>query len=260
MLGVDLYMELKIAICDDDMSFVDKLDQKVNEIVKSNNCTCNIAKLYDEKELIKYSKENTVDIILTDIDMSDTASNNPTEFLKMGGFNAAQQLQKMYPETEIMFVSAHEELAYQSFRYRPFSFVSKCDMGRLDEDLGELIKKIKIRRNNNLFAPLTVDGKTYSINVNEIIYFKNEKHYIYAYTVNGREKAYRCSIKDAYNQLKDAYFICVHRSYLLNCRYIRYFDAQNVIMCNDEKINVTRDENRLKEAQKIFVRHKRSLR
>ena len=253
-------MTLHIAICDDDMNFVDTLYYKMSAIAEKTDCKCSIAKLYSGKELVDYCQTNSVDIILTDIDMPETNDIKPINITNTNGFLAAKQLQAKYPNIEIVFVSAHEELAYQSFRYRPFSFISKRDLQMLDEDISELLNKIKMKKSSNILFPLSVGEKTYLINVDEILYFKTDKHYIWSYTINGKDKSYRCSIKEAYAQLSEADFIYIHRSYLVNCRYIKYFDTQNIIMLSEEEISVTRNETKLKEAQSIFSRYKRRLR
>lgn len=253
-------MTLYIAICDDDVDFVDTLYNRTSDIAEKTGCKCSITKLYSGKELIEHCQTNSMDIILTDIDMPDTNDFKTIDVTNTNGFIAAKQLQVKYPNIEIVFVSAHEELAYQSFRYRPFSFISKRDLQMLDEDIGELLNKIKMRKSSNVLFPLNIGEKTYSINVDEIIYFKTDRHYIWSYTINGTDKSYRCSIKEAYEQLATADFIYIHRSYLVNCRYVKYFDTQNIIMLNDEKISVTRDEAKLKKAQGIFGRYKRRLR
>ena len=134
---------------------------------------------------------------------------------------------------ETLFVSAHEELAYQSFRYRPFSFVSKRDLKMLAEDLGELLQKIKKRKTRNSLVHLTVGENFYVINTDEVMHFKSDRHYIRAYMADETEKSYRCSINDAYNQLKSASYIFIHRSYLINCKFVRYFNTQLVILSND---------------------------
>lgn len=255
-------MELifNIIICDDDMDFLDIIYKKVSDIMSESGFICNIIELYNAKELLDYCRNNTVDIILTDIDMPDKNDLKVADITNTEGFMAAQKIQILYPNIKIVFVSSHEELAYQAFSYRPFSFVSKRDLQRLDEDLSELINKIKLQKNNNILFPLNVAEKTHMINVRDTIYFKIEKHYIRAYNINGKGLSYRCGIKDAYKQLVKADFIYLHRSYLINCRYIKHFDTQNVIMINNEKISVTRDEKRLREAQEIFARYRRRLR
>lgn len=255
-------MELlfKIVVCDDDADFLDSLCNKIAKIADHNNCKCEITKLYSGSELIGYCKNHSSDIIITDIDMPDISNAASYQTHNMEGFKAAKELQEENPETEIMFVSAHEELAYQSFRYRPFSFVSKRDLQILEDDLGELLRKLKKRKSKNSLVHLSIGEHSYSINTDDVMYFKSDKHYIKAYMAGGSEKTYRLSINDAYNQLKDASFIFIHRSYLVNCRFIKYFNTQLVILENDLEINVTRNEDRLNEAKRIFGRYKWGLR
>lgn len=256
-------MTLKIAVCDDDADFVDRLSKQVMIITAKKGCSCELAKLYSGTELINHCQYNAVDIILTDIDMPETDFLNLPALPNTAGFKAAKELLARYPNTELVFVSAHEELAYQSFRYRPFSFISKNDLifnnniKMLEDDLSELIDKIINQKMVKILFPLELGGKKYNINTAEILYFKTDKHYLFPYTAKGQGQPYRCNIREAYKQLSEAYFIYVHRSYLVNCRHIEYFDTQNVILSNKETINVTRDEQRLKESQKIFSRYKR---
>ncbi|MBP3360187.1 MAG: LytTR family transcriptional regulator DNA-binding domain-containing protein [Clostridia bacterium] len=255
-------MELlfKIVICDGDAAVSENIYKQVLEAAAQNDCKCLITQLYSGKELTDFCKDNSVDIIFMDIDMPDSLKSGNVKEANMESFNAVKQLQAKYPETEFVFVSAYEELAYQSFRYRPFSFVIKRDLHMLSEDLGVLFRKINERKTGNSLFHLTVGDKTYTINTYEIAYFKSDKHYTRSYTEGGKEKSYRLAITDVYKQLKELNFIYVHRSYLVNCKYIKYFDTQNVILLNDLIISVTRDEDKLREAQGIFGRYKRSLR
>lgn len=250
----------RIAVCDDDAIFLDKIYDKVFDIAIQNDCKCEITKLYSGKELTEYCTKSPVDIIITDIDMPDFNVPQKLQMPNMEGFKAAKALQEKYPETEILFVSVHEELAYQSFRYRPFSFISKKDLSLLSDDLGELLQKLKERKENNSLCTLTIDKKVYNINTDEIMYFKKEKHYLRAYSSGGKENTYRININDAYAQLKDADFISVHRSYLLNCKFIKYLDAQIVRMTDGTEISVTRNREKFDEAKKIFGKFKRGMR
>lgn len=250
----------RIAVCDDDAIFLDKIYDKVLDIAIQNDCKCEIIKLYSGAELTDYCTKIPQDIIITDIDMPDFNVPQKLQMPNMEGFKAAKALQEKYPETEILFVSAHEELAYQSFRYRPFSFISKKDLSLLNDDLGELLQKLKKRKENNSLCTLTIDKKVYNINTDEIMYFKTEKHYLRAYLSGGKENTYRINIDDTYAQLKDADFIFVHRSYLLNCKFIKYLDAQIVRMTDCTEISVTRNREKFDEAKKIFGKFKRGMR
>ena len=92
------------------------------------------------------------------------------------------------------------------------------------------------------------------------MYFKSSGHYIRSFDACGNEKSYRLNINEAYAQLKEADFIFAHRSYLVNCKFIRYFDARLIVMPDGLEINVTRDSKKSREAQYIFGKYKRSLR
>ena len=221
---------LEIVICDDDAEFLNKAHESVLKTAKENDIFCSITLLCSDAELIEYFQDRSADIIIT------------------------------HTETEIIFLTAHEELAYQSFRYRPFSFVSKRDLQMLDEDLKELFEKLINRKTESLSVPLIIDKKIYMIDKNKIMYFKSDRHYINAYTADGKEAAYRCSIKDAYKQLSKSFFIFIHRSYLVNCRFIKLFNTQYITLTGGEKIALTRNEEKIREAQIIFSNYKRSLR
>ncbi len=250
----------RIAVCDDDAFFADKIYETVSDMAIQNNCKAEITKLYSGAELTEYCTQNPVDIIITDIDMPDFNMPQKPQMPNMEGFKAAKELQEKYPEMEILFVSAHEELAYQSFRYRPFSFISKKDLSLLSDDLTELLTKLKKRKTNNSLCSLTIDKKVYNINTDEIMYFKTNKHYLQAVTSEGNGKLYRISINEAYNRLKYADFIFVHRSYLINCKFIKYLDAQTVEITDGTKISVTRNIEKFEEAKRIFSKFKRSMR
>lgn len=250
---------LEIVICDDDAEFLNKAHESVLKTAKENDIFCSITLLCSDAELIEYFQDRSADIIITDIDMPDKSDLKSNAY-EMSGFKAAQKIQREHPETEIIFLTAHEELAYQSFRYRPFSFVSKRDLQMLDEDLKELFEKLINRKTESLSVPLIIDKKIYMIDKNKIMYFKSDRHYINAYTADGKEAAYRCSINEAYKQLSKSFFIFIHRSYLVNCRFIKLFNTQYITLTGGEKIALTRNEEKIREAQIIFSNYKRSLR
>jgi len=244
-------MELtfKIAVCDDEELFLKKLTTQLNYIMSHLECKYDVTEFYDGKELLLYCKRNPVDIILADIDMPE-----------MNGFNAAAEIQKYKPDIPIVFITAHEEYAFQAYSYQPFWFVSKLDMDMLDEVMEKLIKTLRCRRYIDSIFPLKIDDKIYNINVKEIIYFKSDRHYIKAFDINGVAAHYRCGIRDAYAQLSNSGYIYANRSYIINCRYIEQFGAQYILLNNKERIKVTRNTSMLNEAQQLYGKFMRSLR
>lgn len=233
---------MNIVICDDDANMVGILHDKVLSVMEDNGLKCNIKELYDGEALVKYCTENEVDAVLVDVDMP-----------KMDGFKAVEELQKTQPDLIIVFVSAHERYGCQSYDYQPFWFISKRKLEKLDDVLLKLAMKLKRRKESEELIYLKFD-KLISVNVNELMYLKSDKHYIYGYTYAGEMVKFRGSLTTVYEQLKQADFVYVQQRYVINCRYIETFSAQYVTLKNQEKITVTRNNKMLNEAQQLYLK------
>ena len=243
-------MELTIAICDDETAFLADLYNRVKQIISEYGYECNIIGFDSSNEFIEYCKKYDVDIIMADIDIPDK-----------DGFTAVKELQKQKPDIAVIFVSAHEELAYQSFYYNPFQFVSKADMDRLESVLIDLIGKISNRRQHKDVIHIEADGHIINININEVMYLKSDRNYIVAYNKDENVLLkFRGVLKSVYAQLSDAGFIYIHKSYIINCRFIRKFERKKVVLANNREIRGTRNSDIIDEAQKLYGRFMRGLR
>ena len=236
-----------IIICDDDYAFSEKLHTQVSGIMQKNGFDYAIKTVYDGDELIEYCSKNITDVILVDIDMPN-----------IDGFQAIKELQKSQPDLKVIFVTAHEEYAFQAYDYQPFWFVSKRKLEKLDEVLVKLIQILKHRKEFQETVHIHLD-KIYDINVNEIVYFKSDRHYVLAYDHNQNITKYRCGLREIYEQLKSSGYIYVQQRYVVNCRYIEKFDSRYITLKDDSetKISVTRDAKIMMEAQRLYSQFRR---
>ncbi len=241
--------KFKIVICDDDSQFLDELYKQVCEILSDINCTHNITKLYSGAELLEHCKKNIADIVLVDIDMPGIT-----------GFEAVRELQKCQPELPIIFVTAHEEYAFQAYDYQPFWFVSKRKLEKLKNVLIKLIDKIEFRKKAHETVYIQCDNQTVSINVEQVMYIKSSGHYLIQYTSRGESLKFRCGLQDAYVLLKSAGFICAHRSYIVNCRYINKINTKGVFLKNGDKLPVSGIKSVIEEAQNLHRQFSRRTR
>ena len=240
----------KIAICDDEIVFLELLYDQVERIMAKHNYPCEIIDFSDSYEFTQYCRKNIVDVILADIDIPDK-----------DGFTAVKELQEQQPDIAVIFVSAHEELAYQSFYYNPFQFVSKADLDRLDDILIDLIRKLKRRREQKDVIHIEADDNIIDINVNEVMYLKSDRNYIAAYSENENVLLkFRGILRGIYAQLSDCGFIYTHKSYIINCRFIQNFERKKVLLANNREIKGTRNTDIIDEAQKLYGKFMRELR
>lgn len=239
-----------IAICDDDDIFVDELFSLVLKFMDDNRYECNIDTFYDGNELLTYCKKNIPDVILIDIDMPS-----------LNGFQITSEIQNKNSDVFIIFVSAHEEYAIQAYDYQPYWFVSKNKIYKIDQVLNKLVKKISCMKTNKEVLKLTLEnGEIININKFNVLYFISCKHYLISHLVDGRTIKFRCSVKYAYDNLKEYGFIYVNKSCIANCRFIDRFESKYIIMQNEEIISLSRNRIIINEAQKLFSKYMRDSR
>ncbi len=237
-----------VVICDDDPDFVDDLNKKVIDITKKLNVQCEISLLYNGKELIEHCRKNISDIVLVDIDMPD-----------IDGFKAVQTLRQQQSDLAVIFITAHEEYAFQAYNYQPFWFVSKNDLSMLEDVLIKLFRKIEYRKTVQEIVYIRSD-KLIAINTEQVMYITSSGHYLIPHTSHGEESSSRCGIQQAYASLKGFGFICAHRSCIVNCRYIDKFTQQSITLKNGIELPVSRNKDIVDEATELYKQFLRRLR
>ncbi|MBQ7974562.1 MAG: response regulator transcription factor [Clostridia bacterium] len=237
-----------IAICDDDIPVLKKISDMVTEIMTGLSCEFLIKELSDGEDIIKYCQNNVVDIILADIDMPDK-----------DGFEIVCELQKIQPEIKVVFVTAHEEYAFQAYDYQPFWFVSKRDLSKLNNVLTKLVTKITKEKLRNKIVYLKSD-RHIAIDIDSVMYIKTDRHYLVVHEMLGDTFKFREGINEVYNQLAEFGFIYVHRCYLINCKFIKKFNSRTIILNNGEEISLSRNKDIINMARRQYGKYMREAR
>ncbi len=237
---------MNIAICDDDGIFADKSEKIVRSVMTGLGAETKIDLFYSGKEFLTESRKHSFDIILMDIDMP-----------RQTGFSTIEEVYKNHPDVNVIFVTSHEELAYQAYDYHPYQFVQKNDLDKLPRVLKALYKKIAAKSLSSDIVHLT---EIPDVNLNEVMYIKSERNYVLAVNSNKSVTKHRGKIKNVYMQLKEYGFIYPQRSYVVNCRYINDFDRKEITLKNGEIVSVSRDDEVRREAQYLYGKYMRSVR
>ncbi len=242
-------MTLRIAVCDDEKDALLFLKRTVANIVPKYEKDFEIVTFDNADDLIRYCRKNLTDIILMDIDMPE-----------INGFDAIETIKKFQSDIATVFITAHEELAYQAYDYQPFWFISKKNLEKLDNVLDKLIKKLRYRKISGSTVCLDLNPIV-SVSVKDVAYLKSGGHYLTAYdNDNNVIMKFRCSIKYAYDRLSPYGFIHAQRSYIVNSRYIKRFSSKDIVLKNEHKITVTRSAKKLKEARELYGKFMRNTR
>jgi DNA-binding LytR/AlgR family response regulator len=229
----------KIAIVDDDKIFLNKLFAIVNESFIELK---EIITFDDSMLFFNNPDKFSFDLIFLDIDMPG-----------INGFDIAENLNMIKIGVAIIFVSSKEHLVFDSFKYKPFRFVRKSN---LDKDLHNAILDYEDKIRN--------DRKTYLLKTNEvekaialqdIEYFESVKHDVFVQTISHRFKLKRSkdevkSIKAIHEMLADSGFIRVHKSFLVNFKFI-YAIKRNQVILKDNTI-IDMNPHNASEIKRIY--------
>ncbi len=240
---------MKIAICDDEKIFLEKISSVIRNVAIKYNKNCNILKYNDGETLINYCKKENVDAVFLDISMPG-----------IDGFETADTLIKLKNNIIIIFVSSNEGMVFSSYEYKPFWFVPKSQICMLESVIDKLFIKLENEENKNIDIVINIEAnKVIKINLNEVTYFKTNDHYIKIFYKDRKESNYfRNKLNNIRIQLMDKWFVRVHNRYLVNCRMISTIGKNECVLINGEHIPVSRTN--MENTKECFQNYLRSLR
>lgn len=232
---------IKIAICDDEKIVLDEICSKVQNAFSEINCTAEIFKTHKPFDLVEHIKNSTTDVLFLDIDMPS-----------LSGMDIAQFLIDSNAEILLVFVTSHDTLVYQSFRYHPFGFIRKS---HFDEEIGAVVKSIadELQKRNEHFSFKTNEG-FFKVPFEDIIYFESESNYINLHCTDNQYR-FRGTITSLENELKAKGFIRTHKGFLVNQQHIFAIKGDDIELSSKELLPIGRTNR--ESVKKAILRYMR---
>ena len=210
---------MKIAVCDDES----KILEEITAFIGKDFSFCKVQSFLDGKEFLTSSDERP-DVLLVDIDMPG-----------MSGMDVASELTSEKAQTLIVFVTAHDELVYDSFKYHPFAFVRKKF---LEEELRSVLadcqKEIEGRNKRFVFQNAS---KMVNLAQSEILYFEGQANYLAIHTVEG-EYRMRSTMTAVEKELENCGFLRIHKGFLVNLEHVRILKTEELELDNGEVLPI----------------------
>ena len=229
---------MRIYLCDDEQKIRDEIIAVVAEVLPK----ADVKQFSGGSSLLEQMNQELCDILLLDIDMP-----------KLSGMEVAARLTELPKKPLLVFVTNHDELVYESFRYHPFGFVRKQFLGKeLGKVLKDCVAELEQGRKHFNFR---AEGKKVCLLLSEIFFFESEGNYLKVYTESG-EYRFRSTITAVENSLEKDGFIRVHKGFLVNQCAIRLFGTEAVELTNGSSLPV--GKTYAEEARQQFMRYLRS--
>lgn len=232
---------IQIAACDDEKRVLDEICNKVQYVFADINCPAEIFKTDNPFELVEHIKNRAINVLFLDIDMPS-----------LSGMDIAQFLMDSNANILLVFVTSHDTLVYQSFRYHPFGFIRKS---HFDEEIGTVVKSIadELQKRNEYFSFKTNEG-FFKVPFADILYFESESNYINLHCTDNQYK-FRGTITSLEKELSAKGFIRTHKGFLVNQQHIFAIKGDDIELSSKQLLPIGRTNR--ENVKKTILRYMR---
>ena len=229
-----------IAVCDDEI----KIQEEIVSFIQKEFPLCKTSAFSDGQTFLsslKTNSESLPDIVLLDIDMPG-----------ISGMEVAASFAEEKACTLIVFVTAHDELVYDSFKYHPFAFVrNKYMEEELRNVLQDCQKEIDSRNKSFVFQN---GSQMVNLSQSEILYFEGQANYLAIHTQTGDYRM-RSTMTAVEEELKSSGFLRIHKGFLVNLEHVRILKSEGLELDNGELLPIGKSYS--DSAKKSVLRYMR---
>lgn len=232
---------IPVYICDDEPAIRKNLEQIVaSQIMILDNDMGPVQAMEDPDDLLKVQKENTVPAVyFLDIDFPG----------KMSGLELAQNLRQYDPRGFIIFITAHDDLAFETFRLRleALDYIVKGSRSMMTERVQKCLESIRERMQaqrpgQGNYCTIKIMDTVRHIPVENILYLEavGYRHTLRMHLTDELLE-FNSSLEHFSRQLGKNFWRC-HRSFLVNRSHIRtvHLKEQIVELDNGETCLLSR--------------------
>lgn len=235
---------IKIAICDDDKIILNYIYNQIKSITDKLGKNMEIQTFLDGNKMLSDGTKETssFNILFLDIDMPIVT-----------GFEIAEVIRRFNENLIIIFLTSIEELVYESLKYKPFRFIRK---NRLDEELQEVLYSAIIEVEKNKVQNYTFKTQCGIIKVclEDILYIECLHRKLYLKTNNETYDLIGVQFNEIISEFSAKGFVLIHRSCIVNLKYIFSIGKLDITLDNGEKIPVSRYKiNDVKRAFTLYA-------
>lgn len=219
---------MRVAVVDDEKRALEKISRGLKEFAIENSFNISIDCFADEALLLmNIEEDNTYDVYFLDIELKQT-----------DGITLAKKLRTRQPDAYIIFVTNHLQYAIEGYEVKAYQYILK---DKIEEKLLQTINLVYqdfIKKQEKYFV-IQTNSRYEKILYQDIYYiYKEQKNAVFV-TKNGNSQV-RMTLQKVYDNLEHEEFIYIDRGYIVNIRYIKKFQKQEIILVNDERLPVSK--------------------
>lgn len=228
-------LRLKIAICDDDRTYVDEIKRVINTLLYNEITDFEIDTYYNSQEI--YSSTTKYDIAFLDIEMQPYT-----------GIEVAEKLKNINPYIIIFIITSYDKYLDEAMDLNVFRYIKKpLDIRRLKNGIYKALESIDT---NTISFFLKQGSTSKSIYSNDIQYIETVGRHTKVVTVKG-EFISENKMDFWKEKLVPSFFYQVHKSFIINMKHITDYKRDLVIL--SDKYNIPISYRKRSEFKSYFL-------
>lgn len=232
-------MRINVAICDDELKICSQIEEMTIKILNEMSVKYEIDIFNLGESLCREMERTNYDLVFLDIELPE-----------MSGVEIGKYIRKKLQNdiVQIAYISSKTEYALQLFEFRPINFLVKpLDENKLQ---GVFESYFRINGKEAYIFKYKKGYEYYKIEAYKIKYFERNSRKVTMHTTEGKEEFYD-SLELIYENLKEQGFLFIHKTYMINYRYIKVMGYDRVIMTDDIELPIS--QSRRTEIRKKYM-------
>lgn len=220
---------MKIAICDDEMHFIDAICPLLEQWAKERGIKLTLYRFTNGDDLVDAHRCECMDLIILDVIMP-----------LLSGIDTARELRDANQAVPIIFLTSSREFAVDSYEVKALDYLIKpVDRNRLFLTLDDFLKTFNLPK--NFFTAKTADGFC-RIEIADVDYLEAQNKQVLVHLANGRIIV----IRELFSRCAEVFlpengFCCCHRSYIVNLSNVEQFSKTEVTTIHNAAIPISRN-------------------
>lgn len=229
---------VRVLMCDDDPHQLKVLDLEVRRIFEKQSRNVLISTAERPSLLCREHLEGW-DIVFLDIDFPEGEET---------GIQLARRLRERNKSAILFFVTHFIEYAPEGYEVQAFRYILKRDIGQILERY--ILQAMEQLADNQEFIRLRGRDAVTDIPLSEIRYIEVMDHSVSIHA-GSRSVSMTATLSGLEAGLEDRGFLRIHKSYLVNMRYIRRFRSRECLLTDGTSLAVS-EKNYSQQKQKYL--------
>ena len=221
---------MRIAICEDNESEMDRLKSILELYIDKNMINAKIDCFYEPKSFIEEFNKKQYDIVFQDIILKES-----------NGVDVSKEIKKIKEDVVIIFTSSSKEYMADGYNIGVTHYLVKPV--NKDDVFESLRRAFKIIGKTSKYIEVTVDRVDVVVYLKNILYVEIYKNTCIIHEKNRDIKTY-ATLNEIQQKINDEHFVRCHKSYLVNIESVIDFKDYDLIVKNGDKVPMRKNDKK----------------